>query len=147
MIVILMFLPTKVSAAPSKFPGYRPTASATDFRNVQHNPGLEQYLRNINNINESISTIQADHIPIKTFVHPINVTLEEVYNGLDEACYLINTFKDVCSHVEDSCQHVNEFVKVNERAVRGFIHVLSSFERVCTMEDCPSSEIAIARCK
>ena len=78
-----MFLPTRVSAAPSEFPGYRPTASVTDFRDIQHNPGLEQYLKNINNINESISTVQADHIAIKTFAHPINFTIEEVLNGLD----------------------------------------------------------------
>ena len=77
LFVLLMILQlfAKSSAAPSGFPGYKPTAGITDFRNMKHNPRLEQFLRNINNVNESISTVQADHIAIKSFVHPINETL------------------------------------------------------------------------
>ena len=70
-------------------------------------------------------------------------------NGLDEACDLINILKTECDKEENSCQHVKEYVKVNERAIRGcpFVQILSTLERVCPLEEYPSSEIAIARCK
>ena len=147
MLLMILNLFAKSSAVPSGFPGYKPTASVTDFRNVRHNPALEQFLRNINNVNMSISTVQADHIAVKSFVHPINETLKETYDGMNEACYLINTFKDICDKTADSCQHVNEFIKVIKRSVKNYVHVLSNFERVCTMDEYPSSEIAINRCK
>ena len=78
MLLIVLSLFARYSAAPSGFPGYKPTASVTNFRNVRHNPVLEQFLKNINNVNESISTVQADHIAVKSFIHPINETLKEV---------------------------------------------------------------------
>ena len=52
-----------------------------------------------------------------------------------------------CEKDEDVCQHVEEYIKVNERAIRGYTQVLSTFERVCTLEEYPSSEVEIARCK
>ena len=94
---------------------------------MQHNPGLAQYLQNINNQNESIMTVQADHIAIKTFVHLIKFSIEEVLNGLDEACELTNIFKKECDQNEDVCQHIEEYIKVNERAIRGYTQVLSTF--------------------
>ena len=143
----IIFFPANTYAAPLEFPGYRPITSVTDFRNMQHNPGLAQYLQNVNNQNKSITMVQADHIGIKTFVHPIKFTIEEVLNGLDEACELTNTFMKECEKDEDVCRHVEEYIKVNERAIRGYYQVLSTFERVCTLEEYPSFEVAIARCK
>ena len=35
----------------------------------------------------------------------------------------------------------------NEKAIRKYVQILNDFQRVCTLEDVPASEIIISRCK
>merc|ERR1712030_184868 len=53
--------------------GYRPSATKTDFREVQHNPELINQLRDLNHVTTNISTVHTDHVAVQTFVHELKV--------------------------------------------------------------------------
>ena len=104
-------------------------------------------MKNLSYVNESISTVHADHIGVKTFKHDVVYSIEEAEFGLDQACRLMNVFTAECEEDTESCQFVNENMEVNERAVKKIIQVWNTFERLCTLEEFPSSKIIIARCR
>ena len=83
-------------------------------------------------MNESISTVHADHIGVKTFEHDVVYSIEEAEFGLDQACKLMNVFTAECEEDTEAFQLVNENMEVNERAVKKFIQVLNTFERLST---------------
>ena len=78
------------AATPMKPNGYRPTATKTDFRDVQHNPELIDHIRDLNFINKNISTVHADHVAIQTFVHEVKFIIENAETGIDQSCQAIN---------------------------------------------------------
>ena len=118
-----------------------------DFRDVQHNPELAHHLKDLNHVNESIATVHADHIGVTTFTHEVKYTIDDIGFGLDQSCEIINIFSDECDKHINSCQYVNEGIAINEKAIRKYIQILNVFERVCTLEDFPVSEIVISRCR
>ena len=120
------------SMAPTDSHGYRPLPTKTDFRDVQHNPELIQHLKNLSYVNESISKVHADHIGIQTFTHEVKYSINEAEFGLDQSCKLLNIFSAECNGDSNSCQLINEGIASTERAVRKYIQILNTFERVCT---------------
>ena len=42
---------------------------------------------------------------------------------------------------------MEEGIITNERAIRKYVQILNVFQRICTLEDVPASEIIISRCK
>ena len=137
-----------LSATNSTDPnGYRPSATRTDFRDVQHNPKLIDHIRDLNYINTTISTVHADHIGVQTFVHEVKYIIEDVEYGVDQSCQAIIGLSDECHEEESSCQYVNEGIATNERVIRKYVQILNVFQRVCTLEDVSASKIIISRCK
>lgn len=114
--------------APAESHGYTPVPTKTDFRDVQHNPELLQQLKNLNWINESISTVHVNHIGVKTFEHAMKFSVETAKIGLDQACLLLNVFSAECKKDKKSCQLVGESMNVNKRAGNKFIHILNAME-------------------
>ena len=80
--------------------GYRPAATKTDFREVQHNPELIDQLRDLNHITTNISTVHADHVAVQTFVHELKHVIEDAEDGLNQSCNAIITLSDECQRVE-----------------------------------------------
>ena len=134
------------AADPVNPNGYRPTATKTDFRDVQHNPKLVDHLRDLNHITTIISTVHADHVAIQTFVHEIKYVIEDAENGINQSCNAIIALLEECQRVESTCQYVAEGIITNEKTIRKYVQILNVFQRVCTIEDVPSSEIILARC-
>ena len=97
LITLLAFTLIPLSAAnPTDPNGYRPSATKTDFRDVQHNPKLIDHIRDLNYINTTISTINADHVGVQTFVHEVKFIIDDVENGVDQSCQAIITLSDEC---------------------------------------------------
>merc|ERR1712074_61384 len=134
------------AATPINPNGYRPTATKTDFRDVQHNPKLIDHIRDLNHINRNISTVHADHVAIQTFVHEIKYIIEDAEDGIDQSCNAIIALSEECQRVESTCQYVAEGIVTNEKTIRKYVQIMNVFQRVCTIEDVPSSEIILARC-
>ena len=92
------------TATPINPNGYRPAATRTDFRDVQHNPKLIDHIRDLNYINKNISTVHADHVGIQTFVHEVKFIIEDVESGIDQSCQAIIALTEECKTVEATCQ-------------------------------------------
>ena len=135
------------AANPADPNGYRPSATKTDFRDVQHNPQLLENIRDLNYINTTIATVHADHIGVTTFVHEVKYIIEDIEYGVDQSCQAIIEFSNECSEEVNSCQYVDEGIITNERAIRKYVQILDEFQRICTLEDVSASEIIISRCK
>ena len=127
--------------------GYRPSATKMDFCDVQHNTKLIDHMKDLNYINTTISTIHADHIGVQTFVHEVKFIINDVENGIEQSCQAIIELSNECQNEESTCQYVEEGIVTNEKAVRKYVQILNVFQRVCTLEDVPASEIIISRCK
>ena len=110
-----------------------------EYKKVDH-------IRDLNYINTTISTVHADHIGVQTFVHEVKHIIEDIEYGIDQSCQAIIEFSNECQEEEDSCQFVDEGIITNERAIRKFVQILNVFQRICTLEDVPASEIIISRC-
>lgn len=115
--------------------GYRPAATKTDFRDVQHNPELVEQLRDLNQITRNISTVHADHVAVQTFVHELKHVIEDAENGLNQSCTAIITLSEECQRLESTCQYVSEGIITNEKTIRKYVQILNVFQRVCTIED------------
>jgi len=72
--------------------------------------------------------------------------IEDAENGLNQSCTAIITLSDECQRLESTCQYVSEGIITNEKTIRKYVQILNVFQRVCTIEDIPSSEIILARC-
>ena len=118
--------------------GYRPTATRTDFRDVQHNPNLVDHIRDHNHIDRNISTVHADDVGIQTFVHEIKFVIEDVEAGIDQSCQAIIALAEECRKVEVTCQYVTERIATNEKTIRKYIQIMNVFQRVCTLDDVPA---------
>merc|ERR1712015_178743 len=101
--------------------GYRPSATKTDFRDVQHNPKLIDHLQDLNYINTTISTIHADHVGVQTFVHEVKFIIDDVENGVDQSCQAISTLSDECHKEDSTCQYVEEGIITNVKAIRKYV--------------------------
>ena len=66
---------------------------------------------------------------------------------MDQSLEAIIEFSNQCAKDEHSCQYVDEGIITNERAIRKYVQILNVFQRICTLEDVPASEIIISRCK
>ena len=135
------------AANPTDPNGYRPSATKTDFRDVQHNPKLIDHLQDLNYVNTTIATVHADHVGVQTFVHEVKYIIEDVENGVEQSCQSINTLADECLKDISTCQYVEEGIITNEKAIRKYVQILNIFQRVCTLDVVPASEIIISRCR
>ena len=66
---------------------------------------------------------------------------------MDQSCQAIIDLTDECHKEDSSCQYVDEGIVTNEKAIRKYVQILNVFQRVCTLEDVPASEIIISRCR
>ena len=66
---------------------------------------------------------------------------------MDQSCQAIIELSNECTEEENSCQYVDEGIITNERAIRKYVQILNMFQRICTLEDVPASEIIISICK
>ena len=117
IITLLAFTMIPLSAANPIDPnGYRPSATKTDFRDVQHNPKLIDHLQDLNYVNTTIATVHADHMGVQTFVHEVKYIIEDVENGVEQSCQSINTLADECFKDISTCQYVqirNQKIRTN----------------------------------
>ena len=143
--MIIIYLLGFGAATPVNPNGYRPSATRTDFRDVQHNPKLIDHLRDLNYISTNISTMHADHVAIMTFVHEIKYVIEDAENGIDQSCNAIIALSEECKRVETTCQYVAEGIVTNEKIIRKYVQIMNVFRRVCTLSDVLASEIILAR--
>lgn len=98
MTLLAFILIPLIAANPTDPNGYRPSATKTDFLDVQHNPKLIDHIRDLNYINTTISTIHADHVGVQTFVHKVKFIIDDVENGVDQSCqvhYQMNVTKRI----------------------------------------------------
>lgn len=84
---------------------------------------------------------------MQTFIHEVKHIIEDVEYGVDKSCKAIIDLTDECHKEDSSCQHVDEGIVTNEKAIRKYVQILNVFQRVCTLEDVPASEIIITRCR
>ena len=73
--------------------------------------------------------------------------IKDAEYGIEQLCEAISEFSDECLEEKDSCQYMDEGIITNERAIRKYIQILNVFQRICTFEDVPASEIIISCCK
>ena len=75
--IILAFTIFPLGAgSPTNPNGYRPSATRTDFRDVQRDPQLMDHIKDLNYVNSSISAVHADHIGIQTYVQELKYVIE-----------------------------------------------------------------------
>merc|ERR1712015_125523 len=96
------------AATPMNPNGYKPAATRTNFRDVQHNPKLIDHIKDLNYINTNISTVHADHVGIQTFVHEVKFVIEDAEAGIDQSCQAIVTLSNECKKESSTCQYVTE---------------------------------------
>jgi len=77
----------------------------------------------------------------------VKFIVDDVENGVDQSCNAIIELSDECYKDDSTCQYVEEGIVTNEKAIRKYVQILNVFQRVCTLEDVPASEIIISRCK
>merc|ERR1712015_168979 len=81
------------------------------------------------------------------FVHEVKFIIENAETGIDQSCQAIITLSEECKKESSTCQYVLEAVVTNEKTIRKYVQILNVFQRVCTIDDVPASEIILARCK
>ena len=93
-ILLALYMLGFGAATPVDPNGYRPAATRTNFRDVQHNPKLIDHIKDLNYINKNISTVHADHVGIQTFVHELKYVIEDAEEGIDQSCQASNNRPD-----------------------------------------------------
>ena len=87
------------------------------------------------------------YVGVQTFVHKVKFIIDDVENGVEQLCQSIITLSGECHKEDSTYQYAEEGIVTNKKAIRKYVQILNIFQRVCTLEDVPASEIIISRCR
>ena len=131
IMIACSLIPGHSMTPVAEFPGYRRKSTKLDFRDVQHNPNIMEHLENLSYTNESITTVHANNIGVKTFQLELELSVKEIEYGLDQSCDNINKLMDECKADPSQCQYTEESITINERGIRKYVQAYNIMKWVC----------------